>query len=63
MLKLTKKVSYRAHSKNEAIPCIFIEGLHLKKLGLFIGDQVKIDYQFKKIIITVLDAETKPHNG
>lgn len=54
MYKSTKKVSYRAHSKYEPIPCIFIEGLHLKKIGLFIGDQVKIDYQYRRVIITAL---------
>ena len=63
MIKATKKVSYRAHSRYEPIPCIFVEGLHLKRIGLFIGDEVKIDYQFKKIVITALDAEVEPHNG
>ena len=60
-IKSTKKVSYRASSKHEMIPCIFIEGLHLKKLGFNLGDQVKIDYRLGEIVITAFDTQTKNH--
>lgn len=61
MIKTIRRISYRSHSKQELIPCLFVEGLHLKKLGFNLGDQVKIDYQIGRIVITVLDAQTKNH--
>ena len=60
-IKIIRKISYRSHSREELIPCLFIEGLHLKKLGFFLGDQVKIDYQIRKIVITAFDTQTKNH--
>jgi len=63
MHKSIRKISYRSHSRCEPVPFISIQGLYLKNLGFNLGDKVRIDHQFKKIVITALDTEVKSHNG
>ena len=62
LIKSTKKVSYRSHSRIGPVPSLIIQGLFLKGLGFNLGDQVKIDYQLGKIVITVLDTQTENHS-
>ena len=61
LIKSTKKVSYRSHSRIGPVPSLIIQGLFLKGLGFNLGDQVKIDYQLGKIVIIAFDTQTKNH--
>ena len=63
MFKSIRTVSYRSHSKQGPVPCLFIEGLALKSLGFNLGDKVSIDYQANKIVITALKPQTKNHSN
>ena len=50
--KSTKKITYRANAKYQAIPCLIIEGLFLNRLGFHLGDQVSIKYEHQRIVIS-----------
>jgi hypothetical protein len=63
MAKSIRTISYRSHSKQGPIPCLFVQGLFLKDLGFNLGDQVYIDYQPKKIVITALDVGVGNHTN
>ena len=54
MYKSTKKVSYRSWSNFRPVPSIILQGLFLQEFGFKLGDKVKVDYLFGKIIITAL---------
>jgi len=55
MYKSTKKVTYRNWSNFFRVPAIILQGKFLEQeFGFKLGDQVKVDYQFGKIIITAL---------
>ena len=53
-IKTIRKITYRSWSNFRPIPFLPIQGVFLRELGFKLGDQVKVDYQFGKIIITAL---------
>ena len=55
MYKSTKTVTYRGWSCFYPVPAIILNGKFLEQeFGFKLGDQVKVDYQFGKIVITAL---------
>ena len=56
MYKSTKTVTYRSWSAFRRVPAIILNGKFLEQeFGFKLGDQVKVDYQFGKIVITAIE--------